>query len=278
MKRIQNIEDISQNYQAIFCDIWGVVHNGLKAYEEAINALYKLKNVGKQIILITNSPRSNIDVAKQLKQLNINDDIYDFIITSGDLTRDLIEQSPSKIFYIGPEKAMRIMDGLNVERVEDVEAQAILCTGLFEHFENDLTLYEDILLKAKARNLPFICANPDIQVLYGEQILYCAGALAKLYSSMGGKTLIAGKPHSAIYDLAFSKLSGKIEKKDILAIGDGLVTDIKGAINYGIDAIYVLDGVNKQHLMVGQNFDDNMVQQYMQQHNFDPLGYMDQLR
>lgn len=274
MKKIETIEDISKNYKAIFCDIWGVLHNGVKVYNEAITTLTKLKQNGIQIILITNSPRLHKDVARELNKLNITPDMYDFIITSGDSTRDLIKQTPRKMFYIGPDKSLDIIDGLDVELVEDVEAHAILCTGLFDYFETNLSSYEDILLKAKSRNLPFICANPDIQVMYGEQIIYCAGALAKIYSTMGGNSLIAGKPHSAIYDLAFAKLVGNIDKNEILAIGDGLLTDIKGALNYGLDTIYILNGVNKEQLMVSQNFDDKLVVDFVQKHNIIPSAYM----
>lgn len=277
MKKIHNIETIAQNYKALFCDIWGVVHNGIEVYEEAVKALGKLKQNGKEIIFITNSPRSNLEIEQQLKKLNLYEDIYDAIVTSGDSTRSLLEQAPSRLFHIGSQRELSIIDGLDVELVEDNEAQAILCTGLFDNSPNELTAYEDILLKAKSRNLPFICANPDIQVLCGEQLLYCAGALAKLYVSMGGKALIAGKPHSSIYELAFSKLKANLSKEDILAIGDGLLTDIKGAHDYGLDAVFILDGVNKQHLMRGQDFDDVLVQDYVKSYNFSPLAYMEKL-
>lgn len=278
MKKIQTIKELDKSYKAIFCDIWGVLHNGVEIYNEALDILRELKQKNVQIILITNSPRLNTDVARQLEQLNITTDFYDFIVTSGDSTRDLIKKSARKMFYIGPDNALDIINGLDVELVEDTEAQAILCTGLFDYYETNLTLYEDILLKAKSRNLPFICANPDIQVMYGEQLIYCAGALAKIYSTMGGNSLIAGKPHSAIYELAYSKLKGEIHKNEILAIGDGLLTDIKGAVNYDLDAIYVLNGVNKEQLVKSQNFDDNLVNDFVKQYNIFPLAYMDMLK
>lgn len=278
MEKIKSLVDIADKYDVIFCDVWGVIHDGVVAYRDAIEVLLHLRNEGKKVIFITNSPRRNDTVAAQIAKLGVTDMYYDHIVTSGDATRSLIETSPRKLFYIGQDRALGIIDGLDVELVEEQEAQAILCTGLFEGLEKSLDFYNDILLRAKSRNLPFICANPDIHVWYGDELIYCAGALAKNYSLLGGNSLIAGKPHHIIYDIACRKLKQTICKSKILAIGDGLFTDIKGAINFGVDCVFIANGVEKLNYTVGSDINFEALQKFVEKHGLIPNTFMFSLK
>lgn len=281
MKKIESILDIIMPYKTLFCDIWGVVHNGVAIDLQVINLLLELRKKGINVILVTNSPRLSSQVKNQLKTMGVPEDAYDFIVTSGDATRELIEQGPRRLFHIGADQELHILDGLNNEIVELEEADGVLCTGLFDAEHDKLEDYHMLLQIARSRNLPFICANPDLQVWRGDQLLYCAGALAREYSLLGGRCFIAGKPHSAIYDLAYkcaASLGVEIKKSEILAIGDGLLTDIKGAFAFGIDSLYVVGGVDRENFMSDKGFSEALFKQFLKAHSFEPLAYMFSLK
>ncbi|AQX31263.1 TIGR01459 family HAD-type hydrolase [Bartonella schoenbuchensis] len=247
MKELTHIDPIITHYDAVFCDVWGVVHDGVRVFDSAVKVLQKMRKMGKSVVLLTNSPRPREDVIAQLQRLKVASDCYDAIVTSGDVTRDLILSAPQKIFFIGPQRDLALFKGLACELVEEEEAGAVVCSGFFEDFGETPQAYEGMLQRLQERGLPFICANPDITVHCGNQTLWCAGALAQLYQHLGGEVRIAGKPHAPIYECAFEKLKnirGTIEKSRILAIGDGILTDVKGAIDFGIDVLYILGGIH----------------------------------
>ncbi|EJF93715.1 TIGR01459 family HAD-type hydrolase [Bartonella tamiae] len=247
MDKAINLEALDKPYDAIFCDVWGVVHNGVQAFKPAVDALKRAKNSGKTVVLLTNSPRPHQDVEEQLLKLSVDEKAYDFVVTSGDATRTLIAEVPRKLFHIGPDRDLGLFDGLNVDLVEEFEAAAIVCTGLFDDVKETPDDYVELLHRLRSRNLPFICANPDIIVHRGQTEIWCAGALARDYGLLGGRTLIAGKPHRPIYDLAYEKVTaqrGMINKSKILAIGDGLLTDVKGGEHFGIDVLFILGGIH----------------------------------
>jgi HAD superfamily hydrolase (TIGR01459 family) len=259
MKPIKALADISASYDVLFCDVWGVVHNGEKPYPLAGKALAAARKAGLKVVLVTNSPRPNDGVIAQLGDIGVDPNAWDAVVTSGDATRKLIAEGPPKIMHIGPARELNLYDGLGVELVEEAEAEGICCTGLYDDENETPEQYAGLLARLATRNLPFICANPDIIVHRGSRLIYCAGALARDYASLGGKTLIAGKPHAPIYEAALSvaeKLIGhSVAKSKILAIGDGMPTDIKGAYDFGIDPLFITGGIHFEHYGSGETSD-----------------------
>lgn len=242
------MQQFSERYPVWFCDIWGVVHNGLTPFPITVEALSRHRRNGGTVILVTNSPRSNLGVEKQLLDIGVDPASHDRIVTSGDVTQVLMRRhGGGKVFHLGPTRDYSIYDGTGVARVPVGEAHAVLCTGLFDDRNDRLEDYDALLADLKARNLVMICANPDRIVRVGDRILYCAGSIADLYMAKGGTVLMAGKPYAPIYDLALSEASRirgqEIRHAAILAIGDGLETDIRGAADYGLDALLVAEGV-----------------------------------
>jgi len=281
MRELADIGDISANYDVFFCDVWGVLHNGIAAYPYAVRALERLRNEQKTIILVTNSPRPRASVRRQILELGVTNDAFNSIVTSGDVTRELIQEGPRKLFHIGAERDYSLFDGLDIELVEEREADGVICTGLYDDETETPADYQQLLLRLRSRNLPFICANPDIQVERGDRLLWCAGALARDYSALGGRTLVAGKPHRPIYELALRKASiirGNCPKNCILAIGDGLLTDIKGAEQFGIDSLLIAHGIHSCEYGRDDTIDSQRLQSVVCQYGLHPTGYMKVLK
>lgn len=277
MEEPKSLEAIIERYDAVFCDVWGVIHNGVHAFGEALLALKKARQSGKAVILITNSPRPRQGVVLQLASLKIGADFYDDIVTSGDATRYLIKEAPKRIFHIGPERDLSLFDGLDVELCEEFEAAAVVCTGLFDDENETPDDYAELLQRLRSRNLPFICANPDIIVHHGDKELWCAGALARAYEQLGGRTLIAGKPHRPIYDLAMKKLAenkGHVGKKRILAIGDGIMTDVKGGQQYGLDTLYISGGIHQNEYVKNGKVDPSLLIEFLDKFGSHPVATM----
>jgi len=279
---IENLDVLAENYSAILSDVWGVVHNGVEAFTPAVDALLRMKQQGKAVILITNAPRPHEPVEEQLRSLGVPDDAYDRVVTSGDVTRELISAGPRRIFHIGPDRDMSLYDGLDVEVVEEFEAAGVVCTGLFDDRTETPEDYVDLLQRLRARNLPFICANPDIVVDRGGSLIYCAGAIAREYGQLGGRTMIAGKPHYPIYDAVLSAasevLGREVGPRDALAIGDGVMTDVKGAVNMGIDLLFVTDGIHAAEYGEGGSPDPERVAHFLGSHGFAPVAATVRLR
>jgi HAD superfamily hydrolase (TIGR01459 family) len=240
-----SINRLSTDYPVWFCDIWGVVHNGREPFAATIHALTQHRKNGGRVILVSNSPRSCDGVVLQLNQIGVDPTSYDAAVTSGDVTRELmLRHGGGKLYHLGAERDLSLFAGLDVERVPLEQAGAVICTGLVHDDRETPDDYVDLLTVIKARNLTFICANPDKRVRKGQQLLWCAGALAENYEALGGKVLMAGKPFAPIYDLARKKAAALIgANAKILAIGDGPETDILGAANQGIACLYVTGGV-----------------------------------
>ena len=242
------MQRFSASYSVWFCDIWGVIHNGLTAFTVNTGALVRHRANGGTVILLTNSPRSKQGVEMQLLEIGVDPQTHDAIVTSGDVTQDLLRQhGGGKVFHLGPGRDHSIYAGTGVSRVAIDAAHAVLCTGLFDDQNDQLEDYEPLLDDLKRRNLVMICANPDKIVKKGDRILYCAGKLAELYAQRGGGVLMAGKPFTPIYDLAMrqaSHLTGRpVGPGEVLAIGDGPETDIRGAADYGLATLLVAEGV-----------------------------------
>jgi HAD superfamily hydrolase (TIGR01459 family) len=203
-KRIENLAEITSRYDAVFCDVWGVVHNGIDPFPKAAAALEAARGEGLTVVLITNSPRIAPQVVTQLRQIGIQDGAYDRIVTSGDVTRRLIAEGPRKVFLLGPERDVALIEGLGVERVDARDADCVVCTGFFDDETETPEDYTEMLTDFREREVPMICANPDLVVERGHRIIPCAGAMAAYYTQLGGTTRIAGKPHKPIYDEVLS--------------------------------------------------------------------------
>jgi HAD superfamily hydrolase (TIGR01459 family) len=241
---IGSVKDIGGHYRAWLVDIWGVMHNGQSAFPKASAAARAFRKSGGIVVLISNSPRPSPDVQDQLRHFGVADEAYDATVTSGDLTRHELSKYPdARVFHLGPERDRPIFAGLDVELTPSEEADLVVCSGLFDDNTETPDDYADLLRTMAARGLPMICANPDHMVERGNRLIYCAGALAAVYEDFGGKVVYAGKPHTPVYELALetiAQVAGEAVGRDqVLAIGDGVKTDIAGAGCFGIDAVFV---------------------------------------
>ncbi len=279
---IMSLDQISSRYKAIICDVWGVLHNGVTHSAPAAAALAGARASGLPVVLITNAPRPWQGVLAQIGAIGVPTDAWDRIVTSGDVTRDLIRESARRIFHLGPDRDKSLYDGLDTELVEEFEASVVVCTGLFDDEVETPEDYSDMLQRLRARNLPFICANPDIVVERGDRLVWCAGALARDYGQLGGRTLIAGKPHAPIYEAAMRAvnevLGHEIGRDDVLAIGDGMLTDIKGASDNGFDALYVSGGIHAGDYGHPDNPEPERLAAFLAEHGFSPVAVMPKLR
>ena len=249
------MQDLSTRYPVWLCDIWGVVHDGIHCFAPALDALRRHRRNGGIVVLITNAPRPHEVIADHLQRLGAGAGIADRIITSGDITRSLLARHDGgKVHHIGPERDLGIFGGLTIARVSVAEADAVLCTGLLDDDTETPEDYRQSFKPMIARGLAMICANPDRIVRRGDVIVYCAGALGDLYAAMGGEVLMAGKPHAPIYEAALAAAAGvagrPVMKREVLAIGDGPDTDIRGAADNGLDVLLIGGGVLEQGLDV----------------------------
>ncbi len=254
MQIVESLAEISDRYDAVFCDLWGCLHDGIEAFPEAVEALRAFRAKGGKVVLLTNAPRARAEVAKQLVQFKAPDDCWDTIATSGDSARLAMFRGVvgERVYFIGQEfdlpffEPMKVVENpVAIERVALEDAEGIVCLGLPDPHA-DLSVHRPELLYAKQKGLKLLCANPDIVVDRGETREWCAGALAQLYEEMGGESLYFGKPHPPIYDLARRRLSelGELPPDSrILAIGDGVLTDVKGALGEDLDVLFVTGGL-----------------------------------
>jgi HAD superfamily hydrolase (TIGR01459 family) len=279
---IGSLGEISGTYAAILCDVWGVVHNGERHFPAAASALAAARQAGIPVVLITNSPRRNADVVAQMQAIGVPSAAYDRVVTSGDVTRELIAEGPRKIFHIGADRDFTIYDGLDVELVEEFEADGVVCTGLFDDEVEKPEDYAELLQRLRARNLPFICANPDIVVERGERMIWCAGALARDYAQLGGRTLIAGKPYAPVYEAGLKEVAGllgrTVERTEVLAIGDGMMTDVKGAADNGFDVLYVSGGIHARDYGDPLRPDPAKLAAFLEKHGYRPVAVIPKLR
>src|SRR6201990_2771088 len=227
LRFVEKLRDIIGSVDVVLSDIWGVVHNGLVAFPEACEALHSFRAQGGAVILITNAPRPADSVQRQLRKLDVADETFDAIVSSGDLTRHFVAGHPGrKMFWIGPERDNSIHRGLDPVLSPLQQADYIVCTGLFDDEIESAEDYRAMMLEARERHLPLICANPDIVVERGDRLIYCAGAIAELYRELGGEVIFYGKPHRPIYEraieLAAERQSHPIELGRVLAVGRSL--------------------------------------------------------
>lgn len=267
MKFLSDFKEIAQNYQYFLFDVWGVIHDGISAYPNAVETILWLKNHDKNICFLSNAPRRAFKVEEVLKNYGIERDFYDFIITSGEATYLALQeknQFGQNYFYIGPQKDIDLLENSNYNIVKEAKsANFAIATG----FDGQNSTLEEKLPQIQAAisaKLPLICVNPDMIVIRknGDEMI-CAGLIAKTYQELGGEVIYYGKPYQAVYDIVCKKFGQNIDKNDILAIGDGLETDIKGANSYGIDSILVTSGIlsNKLGIKYGEQADEAKLQE-----------------
>jgi len=252
LRFVDRLRDVTDGVDVLLSDIWGVVHNGLEAFPEACKALHSHRSRGGTVILITNAPRPADSVQRQLRKLGVADETYDAIVSSGDLTRHYVaNHSGRRVFWLGPKRDSSIYRGLDAVLSPLEEADYLVCTGLLDDETETAEDYRPMMLKARERRLPFICANPDIVVERGDRLIYCAGAIAELYRELGGEVIFYGKPHRPIYErameLAAEQRQGReVSRGRVLAIGDSVRTDLAGAHGFGIDCLFVTRGIHSE--------------------------------
>jgi len=289
MTQIVNaLSDISAQYDALFVDLWGCVHNGVRAFDAANKALIEYRAGGGIVVLVTNSPRPRAQVEQQLADFGVARDAWDSIASSGDSARSALFLGAvgQKIYFIGTDAELPffeplklIDDPIQISHVPIEEAEGIVCTGLptADGTPDDV---RTPLLYAKQKGLKLLCANPDIIVDRGEKREWCAGAVAQAYTEMGGTSLYFGKPHAPIYDLARRRLSAirpNISDDRILAIGDGITTDIQGAIGEGIDSLFITGGLAAKETATVTQPDPEKLSQYVVEKQLDPtfsIGFL----
>jgi HAD superfamily hydrolase (TIGR01459 family) len=257
-------------YDLLLCDIWGVIHNGRAAFGAACDALAAFRASGKPVILISNAPRPSVVIPPQLARLGVRRDAWDAIVTSGDATRAEIAARGPNGYRIGPDKDAGLYDGLDVAFADAAHADYVICTGLREEMTEEPEDYAAEFAALIARGLPMVCANPDKIVQFGDQTIYCAGALAEFYAKSGGSVVMAGKPHAPIYDLCRAEaarlLGAAPPAARILAIGDGVSTDVAGAQAQGIDCLFVGSGIHAEDLRGPEGFDPARAQAFLASH------------
>ena len=247
---IPGLSAIADRYDAILCDVWGVIHNGRESFPGALDALVRFRaQTGGPTVLLSNAPRPAEDVKHQLRRLQVADEVYTGFVTSGDATRaELMRRAPGPVWIVGAERDLPLYDGIELDFVDPHAAAFVSVTGLADDETETPEDYRAALAIAAARGLPLVCANPDRVVQRGEKLIYCAGALADLYETLGGEVLMAGKPYAPIYEMAYAeidRLAGRqIPRDRILAIGDGLITDVAGAQGQGLDCLFIASGIH----------------------------------
>ena len=250
---IPHFSEIAPDYHVLLCDVWGVVHNGVAASPKACDALMRARAAGATVVFITNSPRPSEQVGRQLERLHVPRDSYDAMVSSGDVTRGVIQDRRGQsLCHVGPERDNSIFTGLDVKFAPLERADYVVCSGLDDDEVDQPEDYRSRLEIMLKRKLFMVCGNPDVVVERGNRLVYCAGSIADLYASMGGEVLYAGKPYRPIYDMALVKAAAAAGKKPalarVLAIGDSIRTDLKGAHTLGIDFLFVTSGIHAEEL------------------------------
>jgi len=250
---IPGLSDIAAHYDAVICDVWGVLHNGKQAFLSAADALRRFRAERGPVILLTNAPRLADGVEWLFDKVGLPKDFYDGIVTSGvaaraDLQRRTEGRATLPLFYLGPPRDNPLYHGLNLKLVPPDSAEVVLCTGFYDDETEKPEDYRGMLENFHARGLPFLCANPDMVVQRGDQLIYCAGAIARLYESLGGDVVYYGKPYPAVFERALAEIRSTAPAARTLMIGDGMETDILGAQRMGLDALFIGGGIHGEQL------------------------------
>ncbi|MEM6729036.1 MAG: TIGR01459 family HAD-type hydrolase [Pseudomonadota bacterium] len=286
MRIIEKLDEVVGAYDALFVDLWGCVHNGLVPFADAVAALIAARARGMTVILVTNAPRHRASVEGQLAQIGVDPAAWDDIATSGDSARAAMFTGAvgRRVYFMGQDHdeaffdpMALIDDPVAIERVALADAEGIVCCGPFDPLADPDESRADLLF-AKQKRLPLLCANPDIVVDRGETREWCAGKLAQMYTEMGGTSLYFGKPHPPIYDLARRRLAALGKSTDlILAIGDGIATDVKGALGEDIDSLFITGGLAAEETATGRQPDPGKLATFISAHQITAtyaIGYL----
>jgi len=280
---IRELRGLAGEVDVVLCDVWGVLHNGVAAHAEACEALRRLRDGGATVVLVSNAPRPHAAVEGFLAKLGVDREAWDEFVTSGDLAREVVASRPGlPLFHLGPARDFRLFDGLDAPRVADKNAQYVLCTGPMPEDVRSAEYFRDAFVGWVSRGLEFVCANPDLVVEKGDELLLCAGALALLYEELGGKVFYAGKPHRPIYDLALAKAArrrgGPVAARRVLAIGDAPRTDIAGAKEIGARSLLVAKGIHARELLPDGRLDEEALRRFLADAPVGPDAVIEQLR
>jgi HAD superfamily hydrolase (TIGR01459 family) len=253
VRPLLGIGEIAEHYDVLLCDVWGVIHDGRAAFPGPCATLRRWRKERGPVVLISNSPRPSAEVVIQLDSLGVPRASWSVIVTSGDATRVILaDRAPGPAWMIGPERDLPLYEGLNLKFAPLSEARFIACTGPVDDDVETPEDYRAALSQAAERGMPMVCANPDRVVQRGERLIYCGGALAELYEELGGEVLMAGKPYAAIYDAALAEarrlLGGRFDRRRVLAVGDGVATDVAGANAQGLDVLFIAHGIHAADL------------------------------
>lgn len=268
--RIAGLAEVADRYDVLLCDVWGVLHNGRESFAGAREALARFRAERGPVVLISNAPRPNGPILEQLDSLGVPRAAWTRVVTSGDATRALLaERAPGPVCKLGPDRDWPLYDGLALDAADIEHAAFICCTGPYDDEADEPEDYRAPFAGAVERGLEFICANPDIVVQRGDKLIYCAGALAQLYQSLGGRVLMAGKPYPAIYELALSEAEraagAPLDRKRVLCVGDGLPTDIRGANAQDLDVLFVANGIHGAEAVGPKGLDEAVVADLLRQ-------------
>ncbi|MEM9844489.1 MAG: HAD family hydrolase [Pseudomonadota bacterium] len=287
---ITSLAEIAAEYDALFVDLWGCVHNGVTAFPEAVDALHSYKAQGGTVILLTNSPKPRAGIERQLLTFGVPPTSWDAIASSGDSARAAMYRGVvgERVFFMGEwerdagffEPMSIIENPVDIERVPLREAQGIVCCGPFDPMADPEINRADFLY-AKQMGMKLLCANPDIVVDRGEVREWCAGALARLFTEMGGESLYFGKPHPPIYDLARRRLAAlgrDVDETRILAIGDGALTDVQGALGENIDSLFITGGLAAEETGTSHQPDPEALAAFLATHQVSPTFSIGHLR
>ena len=286
---IEHLAEVANDYDAVFCDLWGCLHNGIEAFPEAVKALRAYRADGGKVVLLTDAPRPRADVERQLARMNVPGDCWDTIASSGDSARAAMFRGVvgTKVWFMGEDRDLTFFeplklvdDPVDIERVPLDQAEGIVCLGPFDA-QADPAVNRPEFLYAKTKGMKLLCANPDIVVDRGETREWCAGALAQLYTEMGGESLYFGKPHPPVYDLArqrLAELGTDIADSRILAIGDGIGTDIKGALGEDLDSLFITGGLAARETGTGRQPDAAALEAFVAGAQIAPTFAMGYLR
>ncbi len=281
---IAGLHEIAARYDAILCDVWGVLIDGKRHFPRAAEALRRFRGQGGRVVLVTNASRPDAEVRRQLLGLGLPEDVFDDLVSAGEATlREIVARRGPACYHLGPPRDNGLFEeagrrlGVPVRKVSPDEADYVVCTGLFEERAEVPSDYDARLAALKARGLVMLCANPDIVVAIGDDLVYCAGALAERYAAMGGKVRMFGKPHPPIYAAARERLAAlagrEVPDSRILAIGDGAMTDLAGAGRAGIDCLFVTDGIHVEALRRdGQDLDAQALERLVSEAGARPVA------
>lgn len=259
-RKIAGLREVADGYDGFIIDLWGVVHNGVTPYAGALRALRALRNLGKPALLLSNAPRRIAPLIARLREIGVADDDYNFLHSSGEETYIHLRDRPDdwhkklgpRCYHIGPERDLSLFDDLGIERTASVhDSDFILNTGIWDNSQQ-VKDFEDMLQAARARNLPMLCANPDMVVMIEDKQVICAGAIAARYEQLGGDVRYHGKPHKMAYDRAMWMM-GVSNPRKILTIGDSLATDVRGAKNASMAALWILGGIHAERLNIADH-------------------------